>query len=409
MMMDNPLKKRPQFSAVLKNRGFVFLWLGQLTSQLADRLYIYVLIVVAYSLTKSSLGVSVPMLAFGIPSILFGTLAGVFVDRWNRKGILIISDIFRGLLILTLVPFITKSLLLIFLVSFLIYTATQFFAPAETASIPELVKKENLIVANSFFMMTWMGASVIGFGLGAPLVSFFGKEFTFGLATALYLLSALAIFMVPLKFRGKRAQGKVVASMWRDLLVGLEFIRRKVVVRVALTKLFVATSGIAVVSVLAIVFAKEILGIGAENFGYLIISTGFGMFSGMAFLGRLSHYFKKGTIAVFGFLLSGIMFLWLSRISSIPAALVITFFLGVGNILVTTTIQTILHSKIPRVIRGRVFGVQNMLINSAFTLPVVLFGGLADLWGLRLAFALLGAIVLATGFLGILVPKFRTV
>ena len=128
------------FTNVLSNVGFLFLWLGQLTSQLADRIFVYVLMIIAYNLTKSNLGVAVPLLAFGLPSLFFGPIAGVYVDKLDRKGILTISSIIRGALILLLIPLVKQSLALIFLVSFLIYTAMQFFAPAETASIPELVK-----------------------------------------------------------------------------------------------------------------------------------------------------------------------------------------------------------------------------------------------------------------------------
>jgi len=145
------------FRQVLSNFGFLALWFGQLNSQLADRVFVYVLMVIAYRLTHTNLGVAVPLLAFGIPSVLFGPLAGVFVDKWDRKWVLAITSIIRGLLILLIIPLVEQSLVLIFMVSFLIYTATQFFAPAESSAIPELVKRDDLIVANSLFMITWMG------------------------------------------------------------------------------------------------------------------------------------------------------------------------------------------------------------------------------------------------------------
>ena len=91
------------FIKVLSNRSFLVLWFSQLNSQLADRIFVYVLMILAYNLTKSNLGVSVPLLAFGIPSVLFGPLAGVFVDKWNRKAILSITSLMRGLLILLIV------------------------------------------------------------------------------------------------------------------------------------------------------------------------------------------------------------------------------------------------------------------------------------------------------------------
>jgi MFS family permease len=132
------------------------------------------------------------------------------------------------------------------------------------------------------------------------------------------------------------------------------------------------------------------------------------MLIGMVTLERLRHYFKLGTIVVSSFLLSGAILIWLAFVTNITLALGLILGLGLGNIYITSSIQTILQHKIPRQIRGRVFGVQNMLVNSAFTLPVVLFGAIADFWGVVVAIIVLGAAVLAMGLAGIFLPKFKT-
>ena len=395
------------FTAVLGNAGFLMLWLGQITSQMADRVFVYVLMIVAYSLTKSNLGVSLPLLAFGIPSVLVSPWAGVFVDKLDRKWIMVISDLLRGLLILLIIPLISKSVGLIFLVSLLIYSAAQFFAPAETSSIPELVDRKNLIVANSLFMLTWMATSVVGFGLGAPLVNIFEEKGTFVASAVLYFISAGAILLVPLKFRQAAANPK--GHVLGDIGVAFEFIRRNQVVRYSLYKLFVAAMAVATLSLLAISYANEVLNIGGRNFGYLIIAIGVGMLIGMGTLERLHHYVKKGTIVVSSFIFSGIILILLGRVTNVPLATLLIVLLGVGNIYITSSIQTILQNKIPRQLRGRVFGVQNMLINSAFTLPVILFGAIADWVGVLIALSALGWMVLLMGVAGIFLPKFKTV
>ncbi|KAF0134241.1 MAG: major facilitator superfamily protein [Candidatus Saganbacteria bacterium] len=393
--------------AVLSNFGFLFLWLGQITSQLADRIFVYVLMIIIYELTKSNLGVSLPLLAFGIPSVLIAPWAGVMADKLDRKWIMVISDVVRGLLILLIIPLISKSVGLIFLMSLLIYSAAQFFAPAESSSIPELVDKKNLIVANSLFMITWMASSIVGFGLGAPLVGLLNETGTFVAAAVFYFISAAAILLVPLRYR-EPAASKKGKNAWQDLAVAFEFIRRNQIIRYSLYKLFVATSAIAVLSLLAISYAGKVLMIGEKNFGYLIIAAGVGMIIGMATLERLRHYLKLGTIVVMSFLFSGMFLLMLSNTADFRLAAFIIMLLGAGNIYITSSIQTILQSKIPRQLRGRVFGVQNMLINSAFTLPVVFFGLVADIWGILFSIAFLGWIVFFMGVAGIFLPKFRT-
>jgi len=405
-MEDIKRKKIFGFLPVLSNLGFLLLWLGQLTSQLADRVFVYVLMIVMYQLTQSNLGVSLPLLAFGIPSVLISPWAGVFADKLDRKWIMVVSDVLRALLILLIIPAAAKSVGLIFVISLLIYSAAQFFAPAESSAIPELVEKHNLIVANSLFMITWMASSVVGLGLGAPIVNLVAEQGAFVAAAILYLISSAAILLVPLK--AKEPSHKQ-SHVLKDIIIGFEFIRRKQVVQVALLKLFVSASAIATLSLLAISYSGKVLMIGEKNFGYLIIVVGVGMLIGMATLEKLRHYLKMGTIVIISFLFSGVALILLSLTADLRLAMALIAILGMGNIYITSSLQTILQSKIPRQIRGRVFGVQNMLINSAFTFPVVIFGAVADIWGILFAMACLGWIVIITGAAGMLVPKFKTV
>ena len=398
-------KKIFGFLPVLSNLGFLLLWLGQLTSQLADRVFVYVLMIVMYQLTHSNLGVSLPLLAFGIPSVLIAPFAGVFADKLDRKWIMVVSDVLRGLLILLIIPAAAKSVVLIFVISLFIYSAAQFFAPAESSAIPELVEKHNLIVANSLFMITWMASSVVGLGLGAPIVNLVAEKGAFVAAAILYLISAAAILLVPLK---AKEPSKHQSHVLKDIIIGFEYIRRKQIVQVALLKLFVSAAAIATLSLLAITYSGKVLMIGEKNFGYLIIVVGVGMLIGMATLEKLRHYLKMGTIVIISFLFSGAALIALSLTADLRLAMFLIAILGMGNIYITSTLQTILQSKIPRQIRGRVFGVQNMLINSAFTFPVVIFGAVADIWGILFAMAVLGWLVIATGLSGFLFPKFKT-
>ena len=369
---------------------------------------LYVLLILAYQTTKSNLGVSLPLLVFGFSAFLFGPTAGVFVDRWDKKLVMIVSNMLRGLLILLIIPFIGQSLALVFLISFIIFSVSQFFAPAETSSIPILVEKHDLIAANSLFMMSLMVASIIGIGLAAPLTNFFGIKVVLTIAASLHLASTLATFMIALKHRKKRIKVGL-RNLLKELLMGLEFIRRKQPVRSSLIKLFFSTSVLAAVCMLAVSFSEKILRIGAKNFGYLIFAAGTGMAIGGLLLGRFGHHFKKNNLVHAGFLLSGASLLMLSNSQNIWIVFMSAFFLGVGNAFVVSPLQTILHEKVPRVIRGRVFGVQNMFINSAFTFPVVILGEAADLVGLRTIIALLAILVLITCVFDILISRLHKI
>ncbi|MFH1361363.1 MAG: MFS transporter [bacterium] len=395
------IPKQARFSQVLGNKNFLCLWLDQLMSLIADRLLLYVLLILTFQLTHSNLGVSFPMLAFGISAVMFGPTAGVFVDRWNKKLVMVFSNLLRGSLILLIIPFATESITTVFLISFLIFAISQFFAPAEASSIPLLVEKRDLIAANSLFMITLMAASIIGIGLAAPLTNFFDITAVLIIAASLHLLSTLATLMINLKHK-RKATSISFLTIIKELLVGLEFIRRKSAIRAALLKLFISTSVLATICMLAVNFSENVLKIGAANFGYLIFSAGAGMVLGGLFLGHYAHYFKKNSLAHLGFSLAGISLITLAWANNLWLVLILIFFLGAANACIVAPLQTILHEKVPKAIRGRVFGVQNMFISSAFTFPVVIFGEIADLIGLHQVLILLGTIVLASGLLDIL-------
>lgn len=397
--------KKIELKPLFSNVGFLLIWLGQIASQLADRIFVYAFMVVAYKLTRTNVVASLPLLAFGIPSVLIAPWAGVLVDRFDRKLILVGSDVIRGILLILLMLYGPRSISLMFFIALLVYSAAQFFGPAESSSIPELVPKSDLILANSLFMITWMVASVVGFGLGSPLAHLIDIDGIFILAAVLYLGSAFFECFIPIKpHPSKLARSHILT----DMLTGFEFIRRNTVVRYSLLKLFVATIAIASLSLLSISYASEILKIGEKNFGYLIIAVGLGMALGMFTLEKLRHSFRLGTIVVGSLLASGVVLFCLTLVRDVRLAFLLIILLGAGNIYITSTIQTILQHRIPRQIRGRVFGVQNMLVNSAFTLPVIFFGLLADLWGILTAIMLLALLVFATGMAGIFLPKFKT-
>src|SRR5260221_5209283 len=159
----------------LTNRSFLFLFLAELVSQIAMNMMNFILILVAFTLTTSNTAVSGIVLSFTIPAIFFGILAGVYVDRKNKKKILLLTNILRGLL-LVLLAFVHEKLLFVYAISFFIATITQFFIPAETPMIPILVKKDALLSANALFGLALYGSLLIAYALSGPFLSFLAQE-----------------------------------------------------------------------------------------------------------------------------------------------------------------------------------------------------------------------------------------
>ena len=183
----------------LKNRNFSLLWIGQIISQFGDRLTQMALIGLVYAVRPgSSLELAKVMSLAIIPVFLFSPVAGVYVDRWDKRKTMYISDLIRAIFIF-LIPYLylrSQSLGLIYLLIFLSFSIGRFFIPAKMAIIPSIVKKENLLISNSLVSVTAMIAAVLGFGLGGIIVETRGITTVFLLDAATFLVSALLIMLI---------------------------------------------------------------------------------------------------------------------------------------------------------------------------------------------------------------------
>ncbi|MFC1517175.1 MFS transporter [Candidatus Margulisiibacteriota bacterium] len=393
------------------NIDFIFLWVAQIFCQLADRVFTYILMIIAYEYFHSNLGTSIPMLTFALPAVLFSALFGVFVDRWKKKPILFISNLLRALLVLV-IPIIGlhPQVIWIFLIAILVFTIAQIFAPAETTAIPGIVPKDQLVLANALFMGAWMGASVLGFGVAVLVIQFFEITVLYQVAALLYILAALAILGMHLHEPSRHIKRHPVYSITHELHEGIKFIFKNHIVYIAFFMLFIAISGLAAISVLTVGFASKILNITGRNFGLLVSFAGFGMILGILWVEKIERLLKKKFFLIEGgFVICGISLIGIALARDVYWACFAIFVLGFGNAFISAPIQAFLQSFIPENMRGRVFGVQNMVVSLAFTFPAVLAGYLADLFSIPAVFMGLGIVILSIGLTARLIPDFKNI
>ena len=171
---------------------FLLLILSEFFSQFSMNLFNFILLIVVFAVAKSNLAVSGVVIAFTLPAILFGILAGVLVDRWNKKNVLFMSNVLRGLLLLPLI-FLQGDLLSIYLITFSVSLITQFFIPAETPIIPVLVGRKLLLSANAIFGMTMYISIFLAYALSGPILYIFGKTNVFVFTSLLFFIAALFV------------------------------------------------------------------------------------------------------------------------------------------------------------------------------------------------------------------------
>ncbi len=388
MLPTEPPSSGNGFQALLKNKPFLALWSGQLLSQVADKVF-FILLIALLENYQPAVGMknsmrSTLMLAFTLPAILFGSAGGIFVDRFGKKQVLVASDVIRGLLTLA-IPWLPKEFLILLVITFVISTVTQFFAPAEQAAIPLLVRRENLMAANALFTTTMMGALIVGFAVGEPLLSFartwgkdYGREIFVG---GLYLLAAGIMQLIPFKEKTSAAGGATVHP-WSDFKAGLRYLQKNRLVWNAMLQLTILYSVFAALTVLTIDLAAEI-GLKSTQFGFLLAASGVGMVFGAAILGHWGDRFHHKPLPLFGFLSMAFVLAVFSFINELWLGLGLSALLGIGASLIGVPMQTLIQQQTPPQMHGKVFGFQNNAVNIALSAPLAITGPLTDAIGLR--------------------------
>ena len=390
------------FQALLKNKPFVIMWLGQIVSQVADKVFFILLIALLDDYQTQWIGEnsmrSAIMVAFTIPAILFGSAAGIFVDRMPKKKVMVVSDILRAVLTL-LIPLLPNQFVILLVLTFFISTVTQVFAPAEQAVIPLLVKREHLMTANAMFTTTMMVSLIVGFIVGEPLLSLAygwgGKHGPEYFVAILYGIAAIFSQSVVLKEKITVSED-VKLRPWDDFKAGLHYLWKNRLVRNAMVQLTILYSIFAALTVLAIQLAAEV-GLKPEQFGFLLGAAGVGMVFGAGILGHWGEQFHHRPLPLIGFVLMGFVLGVFTLIDDRWVGYVLSACLGFGASLIGVPMQTLIHQQTSETMRGKVFGFQNNAVNIALSAPLAIAGPLTDAFGLRIVLLSMSFIVLISG------------
>lgn len=404
MVVEKSGASKQGFSALLKNTSFVMLWMGQVLSQVGDKVLLILLIELLQDFPSQifmpNSTRSVLMVAFTLPAVVFGSAAGVFVDRLSTKKVLTWSNFLRGTFILTfLIPFLPKQFLSLLVITFIVSTVTQFFAPAEQSAIPLLVKPENLMAANAMFTTTTIGSMVVGFAIGEQVLNLskawwgtYGREI---FIAAVYILAALAIQAIRFPKNSVSAD-KAEIHPWRDLKDGLGYLWKSKLIRNATIEMTVMCCVVASLFILALALAGK-LGLKDTQGVYLISGWGVGMVAGAGFLGHWGDRFHHKPLPLLGFIIVAIILATYTAVDRIEVALISSIFIGIGASLVLIPMQTLIQRHTPESMRGKVFGFQNNAVNIALTAPLAITGPLIDTLGLTTVLAAISLICLLSG------------
>ena len=398
---------------VFRNRPFLLLWLSQLFTQIGGNMVLFGLTVIVVNSTNSTTANSVLILSFLVPAVAFSAVAGVYVDRFDKRLVLVGTNVLRALLSVALWA-VGANLLLLVLFNALISTVTVFFAPAEAAMIPQVVPRRQLLSANGVFTLTLNAAFAIGFALLGPLVvTLLGAPALILVVGVCYLVAAGFCWTLPpappvAALEGESRYGtaedaeEAMGSTLGQLREGIAFIRANRRIAWSLVYLGIAASLVGVLGVLGPGFAKDSLGLATKDFVVVVLPLAFGIVMGILFLNNFGRLMPRRRIIEYGLIALGILvFLMaaagpISRLleraeaatglaSNVPSMLAVVVFFallaGIAYAFVAIPAQTQLQEDLPEDVRGRVFGVLNMLVSTASFLPIIIVGPVADIFG----------------------------
>jgi MFS family permease len=428
-----PRIRRHPYVRLGLNGSFSALWVGQVISLFGDRVNQIALGAFVYEVTNSPFAVALTFFMGTIPNLVFSPIAGAYVDRWDKKQVLVVSDILRAALALLVPVAVLINVWLAYPLVFLITTVSIFFRPARVAILPRLVPKRDLLSANSAM---WVGetlADVINYPIAGLFVVFLAGSLpiAFWFDAATYLVSAAlmaSIAMPPLarRMRGTDAtadsEGAEEAdagdggtdsrtSILTDMKVGWAFLRHETVL---LANTIQGTAGqfaVGIVTVSSIILARQITGSDGDEYratyAFMETAIGLGNLLGGFALGMVAARVRKGPLVIAAYTAFGVLVFLVGLTDSIPVVLGLLFGVGVANMAFVIPSQTLFQERTPPELMGRVVSLRFALVFGGMSVAMAVGGLLVGIFGPSPVIAAAGLLSVGAGLAGLGVKALR--
>jgi len=410
------------FRAVLANRDFRLIWFAQIASQLADKFLMFALLILTYSISRASTHSAALFLAYTLPSIFLSPLAGVYADRHDKKRLMFFTNAIRGGLILLIplsqfVPYFAHVTWHLLVITFLFAAVGQIFAPAEAASIPFIVGSEELMTATSMFTSTVIVTLLVAVPVSTLAVRFLGEESPYGIAAGLFILAAWLIYLVKSNLHVRTHEFNPRNSdILYELREGISYITGRPLVRFAVIQLSLTIAVIFSVFVLAPGYMSTVLRLQVTDVYLFLAPAVIGMLGAAFYLGQYGRHFRRSRLLIGGLLSAGVTLMLIAVVPYLLEQLsaswllvwfpvVFGFIGGVEFGMLFIPAFTVLQEKTEAELRGRIFGAMFTVVNAAIAIPILLAGGLADLFGVTRVIFGMGTLLVASGAISALAGR----
>ncbi len=391
--------------AVLGNRSFRLMWSGQLVSTMGSALTSLAASIYVYRSTGSALSVGLMLMATAAPSLLVGLFAGVFVDRYDRRRIMIAADLIRGVLVF-LIPFLVPhGVAWLYIIVVLSSAIGQFFDPAYESILPEVATEEELAAANSLIAISGFGSTAIGFAASGFIASAGNLNWAFYLDALSFLFSAVCIYLLRLEAFGanERTSASIVLS---NLKMGVGELFNRPILRSLFTMQVPVVLAFGLVNALLLPFALRALHATEFQYGIQEGLTSLGFVACSLLMAAVFDRLREGSwlfISFFGMAIAAIVY---SYLHSIPLAILTVMISGFFNAPSSIARRLVVQRNTPREMRGRINSVFFVSRDVAYLLGMAA-AGLADTIDVRVMYRSGGFILLLAAVLVLVLPGLR--
>ena len=406
------------------NSSFSALWAGQLISLFGDRLHQLALVAVVGISTGSALATGLVFFAATLPNLILSPIAGTFVDRWNHKEILIVSDILRAALVLLIPLVLMVNVILVYPMVFLITTISIFFRPARVAILPLVVEERDLLTANSALWVGETMADIIGYPLAGIFIVALGTAAPLALwvDSATYIASAILLTAIAVRAvtpaeaaEAAEAEAKAAASggfrFVSELRAGWVFLRSEATLLANTIQAAIGQFTIGIVIALTPAYALTVFG--SSEIGwqavYAFLETGIGignLLGGFA-IGLVGARFGRGRMVIIGYAVWGLLVAVLALTDNIGLAIGVAVGQGVANMVFVIPSQTLFQERTPPTLMGRVVGFRFALVFGSMTVAMGVGAVLGEVIGVTAVLAFFGLVTMVAGLAGLFVPAIR--
>jgi len=412
--------RRHPYVRLALNGSFSALWTGQLISLFGDRVHQIALTFLVAGVTGSPLAVAFVFIAATLPNLLLSPIAGTYVDRWNQRDVMIVSDLLRAAAVLVIPIVATVNIYLVYPLIFGITSISIFFRPARVAVLPRIVRQDELVTANSAMWAGETFADVIGYPLAGIFVAFLGPALplAFWIDAATYAASAILIASIAVPAVQRRRAASTTddgegasTGVFAEMREGLRFLRRDRVLFGNTIQATFGQFGLGLITALTPIFVRDVLappGVDPKAaYAFLETAIGVGNLVGGFAVGLIGARLLKGLTVSVGFILWGITLVAFALSGNLLLDFAILFGQGVANMVYVIPSQVLFQERTPADMIGRVVGFRFALVFGGMTLAMAIGGLLALVVGTAAVLVVGGVVTILAGVGGLFVKEMR--